>query len=113
MSQEQLERGSQFSSGLIGRRGTTSVETRERPKIDDIFKEADEIAAAVRCVNGANERNMPIMGRTVEWARTNLQHDLNIAPGAAALIDGEKVGEDTVLKEGQTLEFLKESGRKG
>ncbi|QDV35717.1 helix-turn-helix domain-containing protein [Tautonia plasticadhaerens] len=45
--------------------------------------------------------------------RSNLRDSLNIAPGATTFVDGEQVGEDHVLEEGETLEFLRPVGRKG
>jgi hypothetical protein len=68
---------------------------------------------SIRCVQGANEQNLPIHGRTVAWARTNLSSALNISPVAVALVDGIRVGEDHALELGSVLEFLAVAGRKG
>jgi hypothetical protein len=38
---------------------------------------------------------------------------MNIAPNAAAIIDGNPVDEDTVIQEGQSLMFIAPSGEKG
>jgi Helix-turn-helix domain len=67
----------------------------------------------IRCVQGANEQNLPIAGRTVGWARTNLSHALNIAPVATAFVAGLRVDEGRVLEGGQCLEFVLVIGRKG
>ncbi len=90
------------TSGLIGRRGTRESAAR-----------TETAGETVRCVQGANEQNLPIQGRTVSWARTNLKDALNIAPGATAFVDGEPIGEDHVLEDGQSLEFLVPCGKKG
>jgi hypothetical protein len=88
-----------MTSGLIG-----------IPSPEKLGTQSDGL---VRCVNGANEQNLPIRGRTVAWARTNLAQALNIAPAAIALLDGEPVGEEHVLEAGGVLEFLDTAGRKG
>jgi hypothetical protein len=67
----------------------------------------------VRCVHGANEQNLPIRGRTVRWARSNLAHSLNLAPGALSFLDGLHVEEETVLEAGGHLEFLTPIASKG
>jgi hypothetical protein len=75
--------------------------------------QTDAASETVRCVQGANEQNIPIQGRSVGWARRNLAHALNIAPGTVALLAGEQVGEDHILEAGSDLEFLVFEGRKG
>ena len=112
MAQEQQTR-TPFTSGLIGGQKTLDVEEFKKPSIEEVFEASEKIDGTVRCVHGANEQNLPIQGKTVGWVRANLAAALNIAPAATALIDGEKVGEDTILAQGKTLEFLKEAGRKG
>jgi hypothetical protein len=89
-----------FTSGLIGRPSA-------------IVYRIEEERESVRCVNGANEQNLPIQGKSVSWARSNLGPALNVAPGAVALLDGEPVGEEHVLVAGEFLEFLVVRGRKG
>jgi hypothetical protein len=67
----------------------------------------------VCCVHGANEQNLPIVGKTVGWVRSNLHHALNIAPGAEALVGHHRVSEQYVLSAGETVEFLNRRGAKG
>src|SRR4051794_25474296 len=71
------------------------------------------INQTIRCVQGANEQNLPIGGRTVAWARRNLADALNIDPEAISLVNGVPVDEYQVLEVGDVLEFLRTSGRKG
>jgi hypothetical protein len=91
-----------IACGLIGRSRLRATEPRNM-----------DVREGVRCVQGANEQNLPIRGRRVDWVRKNLAHALNIASGAIALVDGILVGEDHVLEEGGVLEFLNTQGRKG
>lgn len=91
-----------MASVLIGRRGPRVTEAR-----------SEEVGDTVRCVHGANEQNLPDLGRTVAWVRANLKDALNLAPDSMAVLDGRPVGEEHVLEVGRTLEFLRPLGRKG
>lgn len=86
----------------VGRVGPRPTREQSEPAVE-----------TVRCLHGANELNLTIKGKTVAWVRANLRDALNIAPGALALLDGRRVGEDLVLESGWTLEFLRPVGRKG
>lgn len=123
MSQQQQQK---FTSGLItpasAPQATEAVPTR--PDITAVAATVESLPPApapvapevgeVRCVHGANETNSSeLVGKTVGWVRDNMKSVFNIADGAVSLIDGKRVDENTVLKAGQTLEFLRESGRKG
>lgn len=69
--------------------------------------------STVRCVNGANELNLPIAGESVGWARESLRHALNLPFFAEAFIEGRGVNPDYRLVGGDTLEFLWRVGVKG
>jgi hypothetical protein len=91
-----------FAIKLISRIESHATETRP-----------EDARGNVRCVHGANEQNLPIRGRSVAWARRNLAHSLNFAPGSIAILDGNRVAEEAVLDAGDHLEFLSPDGRKG
>ena len=63
--------------------------------------------------HGANDIDMAVAGFPVNKIKNAVAQILSIPDDAIAFVDGEQVENDYVLKAGQRLEFLKESGRKG
>lgn len=70
-------------------------------------------SSTVRVVHGANEGTFPIAGHTVGAVALRLRIVFNIPPSAIGLVNGHRVSSSHVLAEGDNLEFLKPSGRKG
>jgi hypothetical protein len=91
-----------IASVLVGRSGPRAT----RPQ-------TDSASETVRCIQGANEQNLPIQGRTVAWVRRNLAHSLNLSPFSIALVNRVRVDDDHALKAGNVLEFLVTNGMKG
>ena len=80
----------------------------------------DEFAAAgaaatgrVDVIHGVYAHSLPLAGMTVRQARLELEDRMNIAPEAVAVVDGVEAGEDTVLRQGQVVNFLTPAGEKG
>ena len=69
------------------------------------------MAIQVQC--GANSQDVDFAGRTVAEAKDFLRQSLNIPEGARQLVTGQTVADDYVLRDGERLEFMRESGRKG
>jgi hypothetical protein len=67
----------------------------------------------VEVIHGVYAHSLPLAGMTVRQARAELEERMNIAPGAVAVIDGVEATEDTVLREGQVLNFVTQAGEKG
>ena len=67
----------------------------------------------VDVIHGVYAHSLPLAGRTVQQARTELEERMNIDPDAVAVVDGREVAEDAVLREGQVLNFLTPAGEKG
>lgn len=67
----------------------------------------------VNVICGVYAHAMPICGMRVHDARNELVERMNIDPDAVAVVDGHLVDEETVLSEGQTLNFVKHAGEKG
>ena len=82
------------------------------PPIPEEDREATELGH-VRVVHGIYTHNFPLAGMTVRRARQELSERFNISPEAMAVVDGNPVDEDTVLCEGQTLNFVQHAGEKG
>lgn len=67
----------------------------------------------IKVVCGANAQEAEIVGMTVEQARRALAEALNIPEDAQAIITGDNVQTDYVLRQGDVLEFVKKSGENG
>lgn len=65
-------------------------------------------------VHGLNiEEDSKFVGHTVKAIKNAYRDTFNIPEIAKAFVDGEEVPDEYVLQSGETLEFVKESGRKG
>ncbi len=70
---------------------------------------------AVTVLCGVNElKSDSYVGRSVDDVRRELRTPLNIAEGADALLNQERVSDaSTLLRQGDELEFVKTAGEKG
>lgn len=59
------------------------------------------------------EEPLPVVGMTVAQVRDRYGQLLDIDPGAEALVNGNEVGENAVIEEGQRLQFARSGGEKG
>jgi hypothetical protein len=93
------------------------METGAAPFSDDFAEPGGTVTAdaggGVSVVHGVYAHTLPLGGMTVRHARAELTERLNISPDAMAVVDGNEVNEDTVLVEGQVLNFVKHAGEKG
>jgi hypothetical protein len=67
----------------------------------------------VEVIHGVYAHSLPLAGLTVRQARAELQERMNIDPQALTVVDGVEVQADTILKEGQVLNFVRHAGEKG
>tara|TARA_R110002111_G_scaffold100975_1_gene156370 strand:+ start:15121 stop:15780 length:660 start_codon:yes stop_codon:yes gene_type:complete len=67
----------------------------------------------VRIVHGINEDHFDLKGKSVGSVAKSLQQVFNIPHNAIALVGGQKVTFDYILSAGESVEFIKENGRKG
>ena len=67
----------------------------------------------VEVIHGIYAHSLPLAGMTVGHARAELTDRMNIDPDSMAVIDGVEADEDTVLTEGQVLNFVRHAGEKG
>ena len=80
----------------------------------DDFGSATAVAdGQVEIIYGVYAHTLPLVGVTVGQARSELSERMNIAPDAIAVVDGNHVPEDTILREGNVLNFVKPAGEKG
>jgi hypothetical protein len=66
-----------------------------------------------KVINGVNELQAELEGRTVAEVRGMLSQVLNIDAVAKPIVNGEQVEETYTLTSGDELEFVKASGTKG
>lgn len=81
------------------------------PQPDDVVVGGSR--GSVHVSHGVYSHSHPLAGMTVRRARAELAERMNIAPDAAAVVDGQEVGDDTVLHEGAALMFVRHAGEKG
>jgi hypothetical protein len=62
---------------------------------------------------GVHDEHVPVAGMTVGEVRRRYGQTLDIAPGAIGYIGGAPVGDDTVVRPGQVLSYIRHSGSKG
>lgn len=67
----------------------------------------------VEVIHGVYAHSLPLSGMTVGQARTELADRMNIDPESMAVVDGHEVADDTILGEGQVLNFVRHAGEKG
>jgi hypothetical protein len=67
----------------------------------------------ITVITGAHVQSLPLVNMTVGNARHLLQASFNIGPQAMALINGRPAQPETVLQQGDTLEFVHQAGEKG
>jgi hypothetical protein len=67
----------------------------------------------VEVIHGVYAHSLPLAGMTVRQARAELEERMNIDPESLAVVDGLEAEEESVLREGQVLNFLTPAGEKG
>ena len=63
--------------------------------------------------SGPYGEQLPVASMTVKQIRARYRDRFDIDPQAQALVDGNEVGDDTVIRTGQVLMFSKKAGEKG
>jgi hypothetical protein len=80
--------------------------------LPDLFNqgEADGLCTVA---SGPYGEQLPVANMRVKQIRARYRDRFDIDPQAQALVDGNEVGDDTVLHTGQVLMFSKKAGEKG
>jgi len=81
--------------------------------LNEIFPGESAPDSVTVCSGPYIEQNIPLSGRSVGDVRLLFGDRLDIDPNAQAVLDGEEVTDETVIKSGQVLTFVKKSGEKG
>ena len=64
-------------------------------------------------IHGANDGHFDLQSKSVDVVAKHLHQAFNIPLDAVAFVNGEKVTFNYTLSDGESLEFIQESGRKG
>ncbi len=78
---------------------------------DDPFGEA--AGGRVTVSHGTYVEQLPVAQMTVGHVRSRFRDRMDIHPEARALLDGDPVDDDTVVRTGQSLTFVRPAGEKG
>ena len=82
------------------------------PGLDDVFAGAGTVAPVTVC-SGLYSEPLPVGDMTVGEIRARYHDRFDIDPESHAMVDGHDVGDDTVVKPGQLLTFVRRAGEKG
>jgi len=67
----------------------------------------------VKVIHGTADGMYPLANHTVAAVRNTFSQTHNIPSDAVAFVNGVKVGDDFLITENSTLEFIKQAGKKG
>jgi hypothetical protein len=87
--------------------------TGPSPFSDDFSATATIGDRHVEVIHGIYAHSLPLVGMSVGEARGELQERMRIDPESVAVVDGIEVDDNTVLREGQVLNFVRPAGEKG
>ena len=94
--------------------------TRTRPQppttgsdsLGDIFS-ADTIAEPVTVSHGPYAERLPVGGMSVGEIRHRYRDRFDIDPSSHPVVDGNDVNDNTIVRPGQILTFIRRAGEKG
>ena len=75
--------------------------------------DGDAGGGMVTVTHGLHQEMLPVANQTVGQIRTRLADRLDIPPDGRAQLDGNDVGDDVVVRPGQSLMFVHRAGEKG
>jgi hypothetical protein len=81
--------------------------------LGNLFADAHEPDGLVTVAVGPYVERLPLGNSTVGEIRNRFHQRFDIDPRSQAVIDGNEVGDDTVIRTGQVLMFVHKSGEKG
>lgn len=98
-----------------GKKATSDVQSQSTsPQVPDVSGALEKIEKAkVTVMHGAQDAQFPVVGETVKSVRAAVLDAFNVPADAMTFVNGEAVDESYVLKENDTLEFVKQAGVKG
>jgi|SRR5438067_3090729 len=79
--------------------------------LDDLF--GGDTVGMVTCSHGPYSEQLPVGNMSVREIRARYRDRFDIDPQSTAVLDGNEVPEDTVVRQGQLLMFTRKAGEKG
>ena len=73
----------------------------------------ETINASTNVIYGVNELDLDLAGKSIRGIWKVLEQVLNIPRDAAVSVNGERAGDDYVVRPGDEIEFQKQAGVKG
>jgi hypothetical protein len=78
-----------------------------------LFSEDNQSPPLVTVASGLYAEQLPVGDRTVSEIRSRFRDRFDIDPRSQAVLDGNDVNDDTVVRSGQVLVFTNRAGEKG
>jgi hypothetical protein len=79
----------------------------------DAFADQVETDRTATVSHGPYLERLPVANMSVREIRARFGDRLDIAPQSQAVIDGQEVGEDTIVQTGEHITFVRKAGEKG
>lgn len=73
----------------------------------------DALPGMVTVSSGPYSESLPVADSTVGEIRARLRDRFDLPPDSQAMLDGNEVGDDVVVRASQALTFVRQSGEKG
>lgn len=90
-----------------------SEQSQNARGLGSIFADDDDSGRLVTVTSGPYAEQLPVGNMTVGQIRTSFRDRFDIDPRSQAVIDGNDVGDDVVVRPGQVLVFSRRAGEKG
>ncbi len=98
---------------MMEKRASTHESFRGGPAgLPDVFAPSGEAGSAI-VAHGPYSEPLPVAGMTVGEVRRRFADRMDIDPRGMAFLDGAQAGEDSVVRTGQVLIFMRRAGEKG
>lgn len=81
--------------------------------LSELFDSGDSPPELVTVSSGPYLESLPVANMTVGEIRRRFRTRLDLDPESQAVLDGQDVGDDVVVRAGQSLMFARRSGEKG
>jgi hypothetical protein len=78
-----------------------------------LFDAAPDGQQPVSVSSGPYAESLPVGNMTVGEIRRRFRDRFDLDPNSQAVLDGNDVGDDTVVRQGQALMFTRRAGEKG
>lgn len=73
----------------------------------------DALPGMVTVSSGPYSESLPVADSTVGEIRARLRDRFDLPPNSQAMLDGNEVGDDVIVRASQALTFVRQSGEKG